>query len=298
MSQFDQLYRYVFDKANVRGELVQLQNSYQTILAVQEYPQVIQRLLGELMAVTSLLTATLKFAGDIAVQLQSDGIVKYAVVNGTHDQKLRGIARWDEAVSDLPNTLSELLPKGVLVITITPQEGERYQGMVALDKPTLAECLEAYFTQSEQLPTKIILKTQNENGIAMAGGLFLQVLPTSSESSHLQDRPEFEHLSALTETISAQELLGLPATDVLHRLYHQEEITVYQPQTIVFKCTCSKERSAAAIAKVDKSELLDIVAEDGAVRLNCQYCRTEYSFDAIDVEAIHSGTFSQFNITQ
>ncbi|GAA0854906.1 Hsp33 family molecular chaperone HslO [Aliiglaciecola litoralis] len=298
MSQFDQLHRYVFDKANVRGELVQLQKSYQTILAVQPYPPVIQRILGELMAITSLLTATLKFAGDIAVQLQSDGILKYAVINGTHDQKLRGIARWDEAVKELPDSIEALLPKGLLVITITPEEGERYQGMVAIDKPTLAECLEAYFMQSEQLPTKIVLKTQGENDNAMAGGMFLQVLPTSSESSSHKDHPEFNHLTALTETISASELLELPANDVLHRLYHQEEVTLYEPQPIIFKCTCSKERSAAAIAKVDKQELLEIVKEDGAVRLNCQYCHTEYSFDAIDVESIHSGAYDQPNATQ
>jgi molecular chaperone Hsp33 len=298
MSQFDQLHRYIFDKANVRGELVQLQKSYQSILAVQDYPPVIQRLLGELMAATSLLTATLKFEGDIAVQLQSDGVLTYAVINATHDQKLRGVARWDQAVTTLPETLQELAPQGLLVITITPEEGERYQGMVALDKPTLAECLEAYFMQSEQLATKIILKSQGENEQAMAGGLFLQVLPTSSESSNFQERPEFIHLSTLTQTITADELLSLSAEDVLHRLYHQEELKQYQPQNIIFKCTCSKERSAAAIAKVDKQELLNIVAEDGAVRLNCQYCRTEYSFDAIDVQSIHSGAFSQPQATQ
>ena len=298
MSQFDQLHRYIFDTVNVRGELVQLQHSYQAILDAQGYPKSVSQLMGELMAATSLLTATLKFEGDIAVQVQSDGIVKYAVVNGTHDQKMRGTARWDQAVEQIPTELNQLLPKGVLVINITPTKGERYQGMVSLDKPTLAECLEAYFAQSEQLATKIVLKTRTEGDNPMAGGLFLQVLPTSSEVSDVTERPEFTHLSTLTETISEDELLGLSAAEVLHRLYHQEDIQVYEPQVVEFKCTCSKERSAAALLNVDKQELLDIVAQEGAVTLNCQYCHTQYSFDGIDVESIYGGAYAQPSTTQ
>ncbi|GAC16344.1 Hsp33 family molecular chaperone HslO [Aliiglaciecola lipolytica] len=293
MSHFDQLHRYVFNNANVRGELVQLENSYQEILNSQSYPKVIQQLLGELMAAASLLTATLKFKGNIALQLQGEGAVKYAVINGTHDQKLRGVARWDTDETEFSTSLLELFPKGVLVITITPELGERYQGMVAIDKPSLSECLESYFTQSEQLLTRVILKTSLTEEHNRAGGLILQVLPTSSEATNVADSPDFTHLSALTETITAEELLNLPANDVLHRLYHQEEVELYPAQNIRFSCTCSKERSAVAIANVDKQELLNIVAEDGAVRLNCQYCHKEYSFDAIDIESIHSGAFGQ-----
>ncbi|MFA3790995.1 Hsp33 family molecular chaperone HslO [Aliiglaciecola sp. SL4] len=298
MSQFDQLHRYVFTNANVRGELVQLENSYQEILDSQEYPPVIQLLLGELMAAASLLTATLKFKGEIALQLQSEGSIKYAVINGTHDQKLRGVARWDNDVTELPTSLTELLPKGVLVITITPEEGERYQGIVAVDKPTLSECLEGYFSQSEQLPTKVILKTSVSGDVNRAGGLFLQVLPTSSEITNESEHTEFAHLSTISQTITAEELLGLPATEILHRLYHQEEIELYPAQEVKFSCSCSKERSAAAIANVDKQELLNIVAEDGAVRLNCQYCHREYSFDAIDIESIHNGAYAAPKQTQ
>ena len=116
---FDQLHRYLFNQAHVRGELVRLENSYQSILDSYAYPPVIQKLLGELMAATSLLTATLKFEGDIALQLQSDGPVNYAVINGTHNQQLRGVARWDESLAELPDDFSQLFTKGILVITIT-----------------------------------------------------------------------------------------------------------------------------------------------------------------------------------
>lgn len=298
MAAFDQLHRYIFDKANVRGELVQLHESYKAVLASQDYPEILQQLMGELMAAASLLTATLKFEGDIAVQLQSEGFVKYAVINGTHEQNLRGVARWDDAIDEIPTTFAELFQKGVMVITITPKEGERYQGMVALDQPSLAQCIEGYFNQSEQLATRVILRTQTHGDTPAAAGLFLQVLPTSSAISELSDRPEFEHLVALSNTITAEELLYLPAEEVLRRLYHQEELHAYAPQAVQFKCTCSKARSAQAIASIDKHELLEIVEQEGAVKLNCQYCHTEYSFDAVDVEAIHAGSYAAPELQQ
>jgi molecular chaperone Hsp33 len=288
---FDQLHRYLFNQGNVRGEMVRLEKSFQAILDSYPYPPVIQTLLGELMAATSLLTATLKFKGDIAIQIQGEGPVSYAVINGTHNQQLRGVARWDETLKVLPSELSQLVPKGVLVITITPEQGERYQGMVALDKPTLAECVEAYFEQSEQLATKVILRTQLKENHAKACGMFLQVLPLSSGSTQKADTA-FEHLSTMTDTIKNEELFELPAEEILHRLYHQEALELYPASDVVFKCNCSKERSATALSGVSKEELLEIVAAEGDIKMNCQYCHTEYSFDAIDIESIHAGTFN------
>lgn len=288
---FDQLHRYIFNKGNVRGEMVRLESSYQAILASYHYPEVIQKLLGELMVATSMLTATLKFEGDIAIQIQSQGPLSYAVINGTHRQELRGVARWDEALATLPTAFNELVIKGVLIITITPEQGERYQAMVALDKPTLAECIEEYFKQSEQLATKVILRTQLTENQSKACGMFLQILPTTSQTTDKADT-DFDHLSTLTDTIKNEELFELPAEDILHRLYHQEEVELYTPSPVVFKCNCSKERSSIALSGLSKEELLDIVAEEGAIKMNCQYCHTEYSFDAIDVESIHSGTFN------
>ena len=288
---FDQLHRYLFNKANVRGEMVRLESSYQEILDSYHYPEVIQTLLGELMVATSMLTATLKFEGDIAIQIQGEGPLSYAVINGTHKQELRGVARWDGALATLPTDFSELVQKGVLVITITPEQGERYQGMVALDKPTLAECVEAYFEQSEQLATKVILRTQVNNNVGKAGGLFLQILPSSSQATDKNDTA-FEHLSTITDTIKNEELFELPAEDILHRLYHDEEVELYPANKVIFKCNCSKERSAIALSGLNKEELLEIVAKDGDIKMNCQYCHTGYSFDAIDVESIHAGTFN------
>lgn len=288
---FDQLHRYLFNQGNVRGEMVRLETSYNAILASYNYPPVIQQILGELMVAASMLTATIKFEGDIAIQLQGKGPLNYAVINGTHNQQLRGVARWDESLTELPSNFVELVEQGVMVITITPEDGERYQGIVALDQPTLAQCIESYFAQSEQLATKVLIRTQLGEQTNKACGMFLQILPTSSAATNAADT-DFEHLCKLTETIKDEELFNLNAEDILYRLYHQEEVEVFSPTPVVFKCTCSRERTATALAAISKEELLDIVAKDGDVKMNCQYCHTEYRFDAIDVESIKAGTFA------
>ncbi len=290
MSDFDKLHRFIFTKANVRGELVRLDESLKQIVHSYEYPVQIQALLGEMAAATSLLTATLKFSGEISLQIQSKGPVSYAVLNATHEQTLRGVARWDESLTSLPDTFSELLAQGVLVITITPDEGERYQGVVALDKPTLAECIEGYFSQSEQLATRVQLMTDvSDTNNAKASGILLQVLPTDASATDVSQASEFEHISKITETLSKDEVFSLPVEDILYRLYHQEEVELFPAKDVSFACTCSKSRSAEALRHVEKSELHAIIEEEGAVVMNCQYCHAEYRFDSIDVEAIHSG---------
>ncbi|TDF36438.1 Hsp33 family molecular chaperone HslO [Alteromonadaceae bacterium M269] len=290
MQDFDQLHRYLFSEAQVRGEMVRLQESYNAILSAQSYPSEVQVLLGELMAATSLLTATLKFEGDISLQLQSQGPLKYAVINGTDEQKLRGVARWEEG-TEFGDFLS-MCKDGILVITISPEKGERYQGIVKLEKPSLAECVEDYFAQSEQLATRILLGTEINPTQPFAWGMLVQALP-GDES----DKEAFERIAYLTETMNTHEAKVLEAQDLLYRLYHQEKVELFEPQEVEFKCSCSKERSAAALSGVDEQELLDIVAEEGSVTMNCQYCHAVYSFDAIDVKAIKSGTYGQNSST-
>ncbi|QFU24936.1 Hsp33 family molecular chaperone HslO [Shewanella eurypsychrophilus] len=274
----DNLHRYLFENADVRGELVQLEKSYQEILSAHQYPEKIQQLLGELMAATSLLTATLKFDGDISVQLQGDGPVSLAVINGNNLQQLRGVARWNGELNQDAD-LQGLFGKGHMVITLSPTKGERYQGVVALDKGTLAACLEEYFAQSEQLPTSINLFANGKQ----AAGMLLQVLPSESEHN-----VEFEHLQQLTATVKADEIFELEAEEVLHRLYHQEEVRLFDPIEVTFSCTCSRERSAQAIRTVPRAEVEAILAEMGKVEMGCEYCNTNYNFDSIDVEAIFS----------
>ncbi|WP_299009347.1 Hsp33 family molecular chaperone HslO [uncultured Shewanella sp.] len=274
----DTLHRYLFENVDVRGQIVQLEESYQAILAAHPYPVAIQNLLGQLMSATSLLTSTLKFEGDISVQLQGNGPVSLAVINGDDKQELRGVARFDKALPD-SDDLQQLFGQGHMVITLTPKEGERYQGVVALNKPTLSQCLEEYFSQSEQLPTKAWLFANGKN----AAGMLLQVLPSETEQNDA-----FEHLSMITDTIKANELFSLDTQTILHRLYHEEDIRLFEPMRVSFNCRCSKERSAKAIRSIAKSEIDDILKEQGKIELGCEYCNTQYIFDSIDVEGIFS----------
>ncbi|WP_334644931.1 Hsp33 family molecular chaperone HslO [Klebsiella aerogenes] len=282
MTQHDQLHRYLFENYAVRGELVTVSDTLEQILANHSYPQPVKTVLSELLVATSLLTATLKFAGDITVQLQGDGPLSLAVINGNNQQQLRGVARVQGEIPEGAD-LKTLVGNGYLVITISPQEGERYQGVVGLEGDTLAACLEDYFQRSEQLPTRLFIRTGENDGKAVAGGMLLQVMP--AQDAQLND---FEHLATLTETIKAEELFTLPATDVLWRLYHEEEVTVYDPQDVEFKCTCSRQRCADALKTLPDEEVDSILADEGEIDMHCDYCGNHYLFNAMDIAEIRN----------
>ena len=266
----------------MRGELVTVSETWNQILENHNYPLPVKTLLGELLVATSLLTATLKFAGDITVQLQGDGPMSLAVINGNNQQQMRGVAR---VQGDVPENadLKTLVGNGYLVITISPEEGERYQGVVGLEGDTLAACLEDYFMRSEQLPTRLFIRTGEVDGQPAAGGMLLQILPAQDAQTN-----DFEHLATLTETIKAEELFNLSATDVLWRLYHEEEVTVYDPQSVEFKCTCSRERCAGALKTLPDEEIDSIMAEDGEIDMHCDYCGTHYVFNSMDIAEIRN----------
>ncbi|MDP5255211.1 MULTISPECIES: Hsp33 family molecular chaperone HslO [unclassified Vibrio] len=275
------LNRYLFEDLSVRGELVQLDDTYQQVISNKDYPAVLQTLLGELMVATSLLTATLKFEGSITMQLQGDGPVSLAVINGDHEQKLRGVARWEGELSEQAS-IHDLMGKGYLVITIEPKQGERYQGIVALEGDSLAEILEGYFANSEQLKTRLWIRTGDYQGKAHAAGMLLQVMPDGKGSPD-----DFEHLEQLTATIKNEELFGLEAQELLYRLYNQEKVQLFPAHEVSFYCGCSRERSGAAIITLDPAEVAEIVREEGAVTLHCDYCGSNYRFDADDIEELY-----------
>jgi len=272
----DQLNRYLFENVHVRGELVQVSNSYNEIIKSHDYPAPVNHLLGQLLAATAMMTALLKFEGDIAVQIQGEGPVPMIVVNGNDKQELRAVAN---VTGDVTTTnLNELFTKGYMVITITPTQGERYQGIVGLDKDTIGGCLEAYFEQSEQLKTHFWLRANDDN----AAGMMIQALP---EESVNQD-DEYDNLRQLSATIKDEELFSLEPNVILNRLYHQEEVRVFDPQSLSFKCTCSAERSGNAIISIGREEAESIIAEQGAITMQCDYCNTVYKFGNNDVASL------------
>lgn len=276
------LNRYLFEDLSVRGELVQLDEAYQRIISSKEYPAALQKLLGELLVSTTLLTATLKFEGSITIQLQGDGPVSLAVINGDHDQKIRGVARWEGDIAD-DASLHDMMGKGYLVITIEPKRGERYQGVVGLEGETLADVIEGYFANSEQLKTRLWIRTGEHEGKAHAAGMMIQVMPDGTGTPE-----DFEHLEQLTATVKNEELFTLPVNELLYRLYNQDSVRLYEPQPVEFHCGCSRERSGAAIITVERAEINDILAEEGSVSLHCDYCGTSYSFDEAEITELYA----------
>ncbi|WP_341659530.1 Hsp33 family molecular chaperone HslO [Vibrio sp.] len=274
------LNRYLFEDLSVRGELVQLSEEYQRIISSKEYPAPLKTLLGELLVSTTLLTATLKFEGSITMQLQGDGPVSLAVINGDNDQKIRGVARWEGDIKD-DASIHDMMGKGYLVITIEPNKGERYQGIVALEGDSLAEILEGYFANSEQLKTRLWIRTGEHQGKPQAAGMLIQVMPDGKGSPE-----DFEHLEQLTDTVKDSELFSLEANELLYRLYNQEKVRIFEPQPVIFHCGCSREKSGAAIVTLERKEVNDILAEIGSISLHCDYCGTSYSFDQTQVSEL------------
>tara|TARA_R110002124_G_scaffold134049_3_gene296676 strand:+ start:346 stop:1203 length:858 start_codon:yes stop_codon:yes gene_type:complete len=270
--QTDILNRYLFDNLHARGELVNLSQTFQEIVAPHNYPSGVKNLLGELVAATCLLTATLKFEGEIAVQLQGDGPIGYMAVNGNNLQEMRGIARMTSETN--ATVLKDLIGKGNMVITIRPKNGEPYQGVVALEEETLAQCLAHYFEVSEQIPTKIWLFT--DESTSQIAGTLIQLLPDAGDKA--QQQADFEHLCQLTNTIKSDEIFSVDSQELLYRLYHQEEVRLFEPQAISYKCSCSEEKCLNAISQIEPSELDNIIVEQGSVSMTCDYCLTTYQF--------------------
>jgi len=289
MTKVDELNRYLFDDMHVRGELVQLSCSYQSIIENHAYPIGVRLLLGELLAATCLLTATLKFEGDITVQLQGDGPVGYMSVNGDNNQIMRGVAKVvDEKAAQAAVTLPSLIGNGNMIITIKPNKGEAYQGVVALDQPTLAQCFAQYFEVSAQIPTQVWLFSDDEK--QQVAGSLVQLLPDGdgSDTNKAQQQSDFEHLSQLTNTIKAEEIFSLKAEALLYRLYHQEKVSLFEPQKVSYQCGCSSNKCLAAISQIEPSEIEAILAEQGKISMTCDNCQTTYDFFAEQLKSFIS----------
>ena len=279
--QSDNLQRFIFDNAPVRGEWVHLTDTWQQVLQRREYPPAIQRLLGEMMAAAALLTATVKIKGRLVLQSKSSGPVNLMMVECTSDNTLRAFAQWEGDVDD-DGTMSELTGNGVLAITIDVEGSKQpYQGVVSLEGESISDVLEAYFNQSEQLDTRIWLTADAQR----ASGLFLQQLPSTEEAKE-EDEENWSRLSQLAATITPNELLSLGAGTLLHRLFHEEECRLLDSTELSFACSCSRERVAETITLLGESDANDLLAEQGHIEVACEFCNEHYHFDKVDVATI------------
>ncbi|MGK9066256.1 Hsp33 family molecular chaperone HslO [Stutzerimonas chloritidismutans] len=286
MLDFDYTQRFLFDDSDVRGEWVELERSYAEVLAKHDYPEPVAQLLGELLAAAGLLIGTLKFDGLMVLQARSSGAVPLLMVECSSNREVRGIARFDEAQLTAGATFTELMPDGVLAMTLEPSNGQRYQGIVSLDGVSLAESLSSYFASSEQLPTRFWLAADGRR----ACGMLLQQLPADRIREPEEREASWQHVRTLADTLSAEELLGLDAQTVLHRLYHEDPVRLFEPLPIVFRCSCSRERSATAVISLGQQDAEQLVQEQGGeITIDCQFCNQRYRFDAADVAQLFAG---------
>jgi len=259
---------------------VHLDASWQAALEHQSYPEPVRRLLGQAMAASSLLASTLKFEGAMTLQLQGQGPVSLLVVQCTSEMVLRGTVQFDEALSE-ESGFRNLVGDGTMAITIEQNgHAERYQGIVPMEGESLGACLEGYFARSEQLPTRLWLAADSDS----ASGLLLQIMPGESEDHH-----GWEHTTTLAETVRDEELCHLPVEQLLHRLYHEDDLRLFESQPVAFRCTCSREKIADVLRRIGEEEVRDIVEEQGAVSVSCEFCGREYIFDPVDAEGLFAG---------
>lgn len=290
MSGQDSSQRFLLDNTDIRGEMVCLRDSYAHVLAKHPYPQPVAELLGEMLAAAALLVGTLKFDGLLTLQARSNGPVPLLMVECSSERHLRGIARYDAESIGTNASLQELMPEGALAVTVEPAQGQRYQGIVALDGQNLSECLSSYFATSEQLPTRFWLHADGRS----ARGLLLQQLPADRIQDADDRAASWQHVTVLADSLTAEEQMGLDNETVLHRLYHQEDVLLFEPQLLSFRCSCSRDRSGAALVSLGEADAMQLVAEQGGeVQIDCQFCNERYRFDAADIAQLFNGGGSQ-----
>ena len=272
----DSISRFLIDNSNVRGEVVHLSESWQEMLRRADYPHSVRQLLGEACAATALLAETIKFDGALTLQARGTGPVELLVVQVTSDNTLRGMAKCKDDVQG--ETLQELLGDGQMAITIEMGENmQDYQGIVPLQGERLQDAIGAYFENSEQLPTHIWLAADESS----AAGLLVQKLPGEEVDDELWTR-----VNQFAATVKPQELLELNADTLLYRLFHEEEVRVFDPVDLSFACSCSRERTGNAIKSLGQEEAEEIIREEGKIDIQCQFCQANYEFDAVDVKAL------------
>jgi molecular chaperone Hsp33 len=274
----DALQRFVFERARVRGGLVRLDATWREVRRRREYPEVVRGALGELTAASVLLAATLKFEGGaLVLQIQGGHPVDLLVVECQADLSLRAMARWDGGLPELGShpTLHDLAGGGRCALTIDPGRGRAsYQGVVPLEGRTTAQVLERYMARSEQIATLFSLAASEER----AAGLLIQKLPEAGGRATPDADPDlWNRVGHLAATLTRAELLELPGRDILRRLFHHEDLRLFETMPVRFACRCSRERVAGLIRMVGADEVRQALADRGTIDVTCEFCGERYA---------------------
>ena len=297
----DALTRFVFEHAAIRGALITLDTTSRAIVACHPYPPALQRVLAELLAASALLSSTLKFTGSLIVQLQGDGPVRLLVVECNDALELRATAQWDaERTAALgPHaTLAELAggaTQGRLVITLDPKgRGTIYQGIVTLETASVAGLIEHYLATSEQLASRLVLATDS----GRAAGLLVQRLPGDDVGGEPTGNDTWAGALACIAQVDPVMLLSPVAPQaLLAESFPHDDVRVFRPHAVSFRCTCSRERVERALRIAGIAEIESILAERDDVVVTCEFCNREYAFAGDEARAVFARDAPQSPVT-
>ncbi len=267
----------------MRGQVVHLDETLRAVLARHDYPEAVQSVLGQALAATVLMASTLKFDGRMTLQIQGDGPLNLVVVQCTHTMQLRALARWQRPVP--AGRFSDQTGQGRMTITIDTDRRRRpYQGIVPLTGASLQECLSAYFETSEQLPTRLWLAAGRDR----CGGMLLQRLPGTRSDDDAED--DWRRVNLLAETLThGDELVRLGNVELLNRLFYGDDVRLFEACGVEFRCTCSDDGIETMLVALGEKELGAILAEQGEIRVVCEFCNESRRFDRVDVARLLRG---------
>ena len=256
-----------------------LDESWRSVIDRHNYPDNLRDFMGELTAAAVLLAATLKLKGSLILQIMGKGAIKLLVVECSGEMKLRATAKW---AGDLAQgSFSELVGEGQFVITLDPKDGgQTYQGIVELNGASVAEILQNYMSRSEQLETHLCLAADGQH----AAGMLLQKLPENDDQPEDYDPDTWQRAVILADTLKAEELLTLPSKALIDRLYHEDDIRLFEAQQVAFSCSCSRDNVARMLKMLGKEEVDSILAERENIEVHCEFCNQRYEFDRVDAE--------------
>ena len=276
----DETRRFLFEDADIRGEIVHLDSAYREIIAIHQYPLAVSRLLGEFLAAAVLLSTNLKFEGTLILQVRSEGEIPLLMVECDHRLRVRGIARGaSQATSD---SNDQLLKDGQLAITIDPTHGQRYQGIVPLEQGSLSNSLDGYFKRSEQLNTRVWLTADGHR----AAGLLLQQLPALITTDDDQRAHQWEHVYSLASTVTDCELRQVESEQLLYQLYHEDRVRLFEPSDVSFNCSCSRDRTHKALLTLNPADIEELLEELGSITMDCEFCNQHYQYSRSDLANI------------
>jgi molecular chaperone Hsp33 len=290
MHDRDCLHRFIFEQYPIRGHLVHLDAAWRALIEHREYPPAIRDTLGEAVAASLLLAATIKFEGVLSLQLRGDGPVHLMLAQCTSGLGVRGLARYREgsetAAPAAAGRIVDLIGAGNLTVTLETDDGaQRYQGIVPIAGERLADSLQHYFENSEQLPTRLWLHADATG----ASGMLIQKLPTEDarpragapDAAAVDDA--WRRVQLIADTLTLEELRTLRDEQILHRLFNEDDVRLYEPAPVYFRCRCSRERVGGMLQSLGEAETRSVLAERGEVEVRCDFCNRAYVFDAVDV---------------